>query len=32
LVLTALTGTDIWLATALAQVVWLGMVLVRIMD
>src|SRR6266705_6337298 len=28
----ALTGSDIWLATALAQVVWLGMVLVRRMD
>src|SRR5213080_2828278 len=28
----ALTGSDIWLATALAQVVWLGMVLVRRTD
>src|SRR5438309_1048190 len=32
LVVMALTGSDIWLATALAQFVALGMVLVRRMD
>src|SRR5438552_13627631 len=30
--LMALTGSDIWLATAFVQVVWLGMVLVRRID
>src|SRR5919108_4409060 len=32
LAVMALTGSDIWLATALAQPLWFGMVLLRIMD